>query len=151
MKWKGTEKMIYESFSEQQTKEIGFALAQKANKGNIYCLDGDLGAGKTAFTKGFAQALGIKEQITSPTFTIINEYAGKIPLYHFDVYRISSLEEMDDTAYEDYFFGEGICVIEWAEMIKELIPDCAFWITIEKDFSKDDSYRKIMVRQGGAK
>ena len=143
--------MIYESFSEEQTRKIGFELAKKAKKGDIYCLSGDLGTGKTAFTKGFAQGLEIKEDITSPTFTIINEYIGKLPLYHFDVYRISSLEEMDDTGYEDYFFGEGICIVEWAELIKELIPKDAFWITIEKDFSKEDEYRKIEVEQGGRK
>lgn len=140
--------MIYESFSEEQTKQIAFELAERAKKGDIYCLSGDLGTGKTAFTKGFAQGLKIKEDITSPTFTIINEYIGKLPLYHFDVYRISSLEEMDDTGYEEYFFGEGVCIIEWAEMIKEFIPDNAFWITIEKDFSKEDDYRKIKIERG---
>lgn len=143
--------MIYDSFSEEQTRKIGFELAKKAEKGDIYCLSGDLGTGKTAFTKGFAQGLEIQEDITSPTFTIINEYMGKLPLYHFDVYRISSLEEMDDTGYEDYFFGEGICIVEWAEMIKELIPDNAFWITIEKDFLKNEDYRKITIEQGGKK
>lgn len=143
--------MIYDSFSEEQTRKIGFELAKKAKKGDIYCLSGDLGTGKTAFTKGFAQGLEIQEDITSPTFTIINEYIGKLPLYHFDVYRISSLEEMDDTGYEDYFFGEGICIVEWAEMVKELIPNDAFWITIEKDFLKKDDYRKIQIEQGGKK
>lgn len=138
--------MIYESFSAEETKQIGMEMGQKAQKGAIYCLSGDLGVGKTVFTKGFAEGLGITEHVTSPTFTIINEYEGRLPLYHFDVYRISSLEEMDDTGYEEYFFGEGVCLLEWAEVIEELIPSEAVWVTIEKDYTKDENYRKITIK-----
>lgn len=142
------EYMIYETFCESETKEIGRLLGQKAKAGEIYCLKGDLGVGKTIFTKGFAQAMGIKEHITSPTFTIVNEYKGNLPLYHFDVYRIGSLEEMEDTGYEDYFFGQGVCLVEWAEQIKELLPENVIWISIEKDYQKSDFYRKITVEGG---
>ncbi len=140
--------MIYEAFDEKETKEIGFLLGKNAKPGQIYCLKGDLGAGKTVFTKGFAQAMGITEHITSPTFTIVNEYAGRLPLYHFDVYRIGSLEEMEDTGYEEYFFGRGVCLVEWAELIEELLPEYAFWVSIEKDYQKGENYRKITVKGG---
>lgn len=141
---------IWESFSPQETENLGRKLAESAKKGQIFCLDGDLGVGKTVFTKGFAIGLGVKEHITSPTFTIVNEYHdGKIPFYHFDVYRISCEEEMDDIGYEEYFFGEGICLIEWAELVKGLIPKDALWITLEKDYAKSEDYRKITVRQEG--
>lgn len=133
-----------ESFSPQQTESIGFELGQKAKAGDIYCLSGDLGVGKTVFTRGFAKGLGVEEEyITSPTFTIINEYDGRLNLYHFDVYRIGSIEEMDDTGYEEYFFGDGVCLIEWAELIEEIIPPDAVWINIEKDLDKGFDYRRI--------
>ena len=136
--------MTIESFSPQQTESIGFELGQKAKAGDIYCLSGDLGVGKTVFTRGFAKGLGVEEEyITSPTFTIINEYDGRLKLYHFDVYRIGSIEEMDDTGYEDYFFGDGVCLIEWAELIEEIIPPDAVWINIEKDLDKGFDYRRI--------
>ena len=141
---------IWESFSPQETEEFGKKLAENAKKGQIFCLDGDLGVGKTVFTKGFAAGLGVKEQITSPTFTIVNEYHdGKIPFYHFDVYRISCEEEMDDIGYEEYFFAEGVCLVEWAKLIKGLIPQDAFWITLEKDYTKSEDYRKVTMRQEG--
>ncbi len=137
---------LYESFSEKDTKKIGFLLAEQAKAGEIYCLKGDLGAGKTIFAKGFAQGLGIKqEDVTSPTFTIVNEYQGNLPFYHFDVYRITSLEGMEDTGYEDYFFGKGVCLVEWAEMIEELLPKEVIWISIQKENEKGNDYRKIMV------
>ena len=136
--------MTIESFSPQQTESIGFELGQKAKAGDIYCLSGDLGVGKTVFTRGFAKGLGVEEEyITSPTFTIINEYKGRLNLYHFDVYRIGSIEEMDDTGYEEYFFGDGVCLIEWAELIEEIIPPEAVWINIEKDLDKGFDYRRI--------
>lgn len=141
--------MVYETFSAEETKEIGKNLGKLATAGNIYCLSGDLGTGKTVFTKGFALGLEITDNITSPTFTIINEYQGRLPLYHFDIYRIASLEEMDDTGYEEYFFGKGVCLIEWAEQAKALIPDSAVWITLEKDYTKSDDYRKITITKGG--
>ncbi len=137
--------MTIESFSPQQTEKIGFELGQKAKEGDIYCLSGDLGVGKTVFTRGFAKGLGVEEEyITSPTFTIINEYDGRLKLYHFDVYRIGSIEEMDDTGYEDYFFGDGVCLIEWAELVEEIIPPEAVWIKIEKDLDKGFDYRRII-------
>ena len=141
---KGVYKLTIESFSPQQTESIGFELGQKAKAGDIYCLSGDLGVGKTVFTRGFAKGLGVEEEyITSPTFTIINEYDGRLKLYHFDVYRIGSIEEMDDTGYEEYFFGDGVCLIEWAELIEEIIPPDAVWINIEKDLDKGFDYRRI--------
>ncbi len=140
---------IYESFSEQQTKEIARSIGEQSKAGEIYCLNGDLGVGKTIFTKGFAQSLGIKEEeVTSPTFTIVNEYQGKLPFYHFDVYRIGSVEEMEYTGYEEYFFGKGVCIVEWAELIKELLPNTVIDITIQKDDTKNEYYRKIIIKGG---
>lgn len=141
---------VWESFSPEETEKLGKQLAESAKKGQIFCLNGDLGVGKTVFTKGFAAGLGVKEHVTSPTFTIVNEYHdGKMPFYHFDVYRISCEEEMDDIGYEEYFFGEGVCLVEWAELVKDLIPKDALWITLEKDYAKSEDYRKITVKQEG--
>ena len=139
---------VYDSFSEEMTFEIGKKLGEKADKGEIICLEGDLGVGKTVFTKGFAEGLNIEENIDSPTFTIVQEYKeGRIPLYHFDVYRIGDISEMDEIGYEDYFFGEGVCLIEWASRIKELIPESAIRIIIEKDLSKGFEYRRVVVEE----
>ena len=139
---------VYESFSEEMTFEIGNKLGEKADKGEIICLEGDLGVGKTVFTKGFAEGLNIEENIDSPTFTIVQEYTeGRLPLYHFDVYRIGDISEMDEIGYEDYFFGEGVCLIEWASRIKELIPESAIRITIEKDLSRGFEYRRVVVEE----
>ena len=139
---------VYESFSEEMTFEIGKKLGEKADKGEIICLEGDLGVGKTVFTKGFAEGLNIEENIDSPTFTIVQEYTeGRIPLYHFDVYRIGDISEMDEIGYEDYFFGEGVCLIEWASRIEELIPESAIHIIIEKDMSKGFEYRRVVVEE----
>ncbi len=139
--------MKYETYNEEETKRIGYELGRRAQAGEVYCLKGDLGTGKTVFTKGFAEGLGITEHITSPTFTIINEYReGRIPLYHFDVYRIGDSDEMYDIGYEEYIDGDGICLIEWAELIEDIIPKDAKWIVIEKDLTKEDiCYRKIEV------
>ena len=139
---------VYESFSEEMTFEIGKKLGEKADKGEIICLEGDLGVGKTVFTKGFAEGLNIEENIDSPTFTIVQEYTeGRLPLYHFDVYRIGDISEMDEIGYEDYFFGEGVCLIEWASRIEELIPESAIHIIIEKDMSKGFEYRRVVVEE----
>ena len=139
---------VYESFSEDITFEIGKKLGEKADKGDIICLEGDLGVGKTVFTKGFATGLNIEENIDSPTFTIVHEYTeGRLPLYHFDVYRIGDISEMDEIGYEDYFFGEGVCLIEWASRIEELIPESAIHIIIEKDLSKGFEYRRVVVEE----
>lgn len=138
--------MNFETFSTEETIEIGKEIAKNSKKGQIYCLSGDLGVGKTAFTKGFAQGIGINEHITSPTFTILQEYyEGKINFYHFDVYRVNHFEELFDLGYEEYFFGNGICLIEWAELIKELIPSDAIWIKIKKNLEKGENYRIIEV------
>ena len=135
-----------ESRSEQETYQAGRQLGQFAKPGEIYCLNGDLGVGKTVFTKGFAEGIGIQEPVNSPTFTIIQQYEeGRLPLYHFDVYRISDIDEMEEIGYEDYFFGDGVCLIEWANLIEEIIPDYAVWITIEKDLEYGFEYCRITV------
>lgn len=138
--------MILESNSEQETFDIGVKIAAAAKAGDIYCLDGDLGAGKTVFAKGFAAGLGITEPVTSPTFTIVKEYReGKMPLYHFDVYRISDPDEMYAIGYEDYFYGDGVCLVEWSELIEELLPENAEHINITRDIEKGTDYRKIEI------
>jgi tRNA threonylcarbamoyladenosine biosynthesis protein TsaE len=130
-----------------ETLAIGVQFGKAVQAGSVICMRGDLGVGKTVFTKGFAIGLGIDEHITSPTFTIVNEYNGRIPFYHFDVYRISDPDEMYDIGYEEYFFGDGVCLVEWAELIDELIPKDVTWITIEKDLEKGLDYRKITVSE----
>lgn len=138
--------MIIETYDREETFHLGRRLGELAQKGEIYCLSGNLGTGKTVFTQGFAKGLGIDEPVSSPTFTIIQEYEeGRIPLYHFDVYRIEEIEEMEQIGYEDYFFGEGVCLIEWAELIRELLPSEPICITIEKDMDKGFDYRRITV------
>ena len=118
----------------------------QAKPGEVYCLSGDLGVGKTVFTKGFAAGLGITEPVSSPTFTIVQIYEeGRLPLYHFDVYRIEDIEEMEEIGYEDCFYGEGVCLIEWAELIKEILPENCKKIRIEKALEKGYDYRKIVV------
>lgn len=143
-----TEKKEMESFSEKDTFLIGKQFGTQAKAGDIYLLHGDLGVGKTVFTKGFAEGLGIEEPITSPTFTLIQEYMeGRLPFYHFDVYRIADIEEMEEIGYEDYFYGEGVCLVEWANLIEEILPDSCKTITIEKDLEKGFDYRKITIEE----
>ena len=138
--------MIYETNSEKETFELGKNLGEQAKAGQIFCLNGDLGVGKTVFTQGFAKGLGIEENVNSPTFTIIQVYEeGRIPLYHFDVYRIGDPEEMYEIGYEEYFFGEGVCLIEWSKLIEELIPEEAINMEIDKNLEKGLDYRKITV------
>ncbi|NLC17931.1 MAG: tRNA (adenosine(37)-N6)-threonylcarbamoyltransferase complex ATPase subunit type 1 TsaE [Clostridiales bacterium] len=137
--------MRIESFSREDTFRLGVSLGEKAKKGEIYCLSGDLGVGKTVFTQGFAKGLGIEEAVSSPTFTIVQQYQGRLPLYHFDVYRISDIDEMEEIGYEEYFYGEGVCLIEWAELIEELLPDDRIWIRIKKNLDKGFDYREIIV------
>ena len=140
--------MITETFSEKETRALGEELGRKAVPGSLYTLTGDLGTGKTVFTQGFARGLGITEHVNSPTFTIVQEYdGGRLPFYHFDVYRIGDLEEMDEIGYEDYFYGDGVCLIEWAELIEELLPPKRTAIRIEKDLEKGFDYRKITVEE----
>lgn len=137
---------IIETISPDETFEAGRQLGLKAKPGDIYTLSGDLGVGKTVFTQGVAKGLNIKEHVNSPTFTIVQVYdSGSLPFYHFDVYRIGDIEEMDEIGYEDYFFGDGVCMIEWAELISELIPQNAKNITIEKNLQKGFDYRKITI------
>lgn len=137
---------VIESLREQDTYELGKRLGEDCKPGDIVLLNGDLGAGKTVFTKGFGKGLGIEEPISSPTFTIMQIYEqGRIPLYHFDVYRIADPEEMDEIGYEDYFFGNGVCLIEWASLIEELIPEHVIEVQIEKVLEKGFDYRKITV------
>lgn len=143
-------KMFYlETNSPNDTFEAGRRLGLCAKPGEIYTLNGELGVGKTVFTQGVAAGLGIAEHVNSPTFTIVQIYeSGRLPFYHFDVYRIGDIEEMEEIGYEDYFFGGGVCMVEWAERISELIPAGARHITIEKDLEKGFDYRKISIDQG---
>ncbi len=137
---------VIESLREQDTYDLGKKLGESCKAGDIILLNGDLGVGKTVFTKGFGKGLGIEEPISSPTFTIMQIYEqGRLPLYHFDVYRIADPEEMDEIGYEDYFFGKGVCLIEWASLIEELIPEHATEIRIEKVLEKGFDYRKITI------
>ncbi|MGN0370295.1 MAG: tRNA (adenosine(37)-N6)-threonylcarbamoyltransferase complex ATPase subunit type 1 TsaE [Butyrivibrio sp.] len=138
--------MVYETFSRDDTFELGRKIGSVVKPGDIICLDGNLGVGKTVFAQGVAAGLMIDEDICSPTFTLIQEYTtGRIPLYHFDVYRISGPWDMEDIGYEDYFYGEGVCLVEWGSMIKELFPPDTVFITIEKNPEKGFDYRKITV------
>lgn len=137
---------VFETNCTEETFEVGKKLAEQAVPGQVYCLNGDLGVGKTVFTQGFAEGLGITEPVNSPTFTIVQVYEnGKIPFYHFDVYRISDVEEMYEIGCDEYFYGEGVCLIEWANLIEEIIPKEAIEITIEKKLEKGLDYRKITL------
>ncbi|MCH5252175.1 MAG: tRNA (adenosine(37)-N6)-threonylcarbamoyltransferase complex ATPase subunit type 1 TsaE [Lachnospiraceae bacterium] len=138
--------MMWESFREQDTFQIAEKLGAGVKPGEIFLLEGDLGVGKTVFAKGFALGLGITEPVTSPTFTILQEYSeGRIPLYHFDVYRIADPEEMIEIGFESYLFGEGVCLIEWASLIQEILPAQCKTIRIEKDLEKGFDYRRITM------
>lgn len=138
--------MTVDSFSAQDTLALGQQIGEAAVPGEVYTLTGDLGVGKTVFTQGVAKGLGIKEAVNSPTFTILQVYEeGRLPFYHFDVYRIGCAEEMDEIGYEDYFYGDGVCFIEWADLIEEILPKNCRKITISKDLSKGLDYRKITI------
>jgi tRNA threonylcarbamoyladenosine biosynthesis protein TsaE len=140
--------IIIETNSPEETFNVGKKLGENVKAGEIFTLNGDLGVGKTVFTQGVAAGLGITEHVNSPTFTIVQVYeTGRLPFYHFDVYRIGDIEEMDEIGYEDYFFGQGLCIIEWAELIEELIPENASFITIEKNLEKGFDYRKITIKK----
>lgn len=142
--------MTLESFSPEDTFRIGRMTGEKALPGQIYTLRGDLGVGKTVFTQGVARGLGIREPVNSPTFTIVQEYyEGRLPFFHFDVYRIEDIEEMEEIGYDDYFFGGGVCMIEWPGRIEELLPEDCIDVQIEKDLSKGFDYRRITIRQKG--
>ncbi len=137
----------WKTYCSQETFQLGKRLGERAEKGQIFCLSGDLGVGKTVFVQGFAAGLGITEPVNSPTFTILQEYReGRLPLYHFDVYRIGHEEEMEEIGYEDCFFGDGVCMVEWAELIQSLIPEGAIWICIEKALAEGFDCRRITVK-----
>lgn len=138
---------VIETRSEEGTREIGKILGKAVKEGTVITLNGDLGVGKTVFTQGFAQGLGVEEPVNSPTFTIVQIYEeGRMPFYHFDVYRIGDIEEMEEIGYEDYFYGTGVCLIEWAELIQEILPENHVEIFIEKDLSCGFDYRKITIK-----
>ncbi len=140
--------MIKESFCPEETYALGKSLGESAKPGDVICLNGDLGVGKTVFTQGFAAGLEITEPVNSPTFTIVQQYDdGRLPLYHFDVYRIGDVSEMDEVGYEDCFYGEGVCLIEWSNLIEEILPEHVTSVTIEKDLQKGFDYRKITVEE----
>ena len=140
--------MVYETYSAEETERIGIQIAEQAQPGSVYALAGDLGAGKTAFTQGIAKGLGITEAVCSPTFTLVQIYEeGTMPLYHFDVYRITDIEEMYEIGFEDYFYGNGLTVIEWAELVEEVLPPVYQQVKIEKDLEKGFDFRRITIEE----
>lgn len=144
------EQIIFESFGPEDTFRFGRELGEKAGAGTVFTLIGDLGVGKTVFTQGLAAGLGITEQVNSPTFTILQVYEeGRCPFYHFDVYRIGDSSEMDEIGYEEYIDGEGVCLIEWANLIEDILPPRYIRVTISKDLEKGFDYRKILLEEIG--
>lgn len=140
--------MIFESFSAEDTFNIGKSISQKAKPGDVYCLSGDLGTGKTVFSQGFGMGLGIDEPVSSPTFSILKEYhEGRLPFYHFDVYRIGSDDEMEEIGYFDLVDGDGVCLIEWAELIRDILPAKYYQVSICKDVDKGFDYRTIEIEE----
>ncbi|SFB21492.1 tRNA threonylcarbamoyladenosine biosynthesis protein TsaE [Acetitomaculum ruminis DSM 5522] len=139
---------IIETNSYEETFELGRKMGQEAKPGCVICLNGDLGCGKTVFTQGFAKGLGIEGGVLSPTFNIVLCHdEGRLPLYHFDVYRIGDIEEMYDLGYEEYIYSDGVCLIEWADMIKEILPEERIDIHMERDLEKGLDYRKIVIEK----
>jgi len=139
---------IFEVYSASQTFELGVEFSKSAPGGTVIALIGDLGVGKTVFTKGIAKGLGINENVSSPTFTILESYySGKMPLHHFDVYRIGDAEEMDEIGFDDCVYSDGITIIEWAQIIEELLPKGTVIVDISKDLSKGIDYRKIIIKR----
>ena len=142
--------MVIETRSLEETFETGRKLGEKAVPGQVFTLMGDLGVGKTVFTQGLARGLGIQEPVSSPTFTIVQVYEeGRLPFYHFDVYRIGDVEEMDEVGYDDYIMGDGVSLIEWADLIEEILPEKRTEVRIEKDLEQGFDYRKITIRELG--
>lgn len=139
---------VTETYSAEETFALGEEIGREALPGQVYTLIGDLGVGKTVLTQGVAKGLGIEGPVNSPTFTILQEYEeGRLPFYHFDVYRIGDVEEMDEIGYEDCIYGQGMCLIEWANLIEEILPENYRRITIEKDLEKGFDYRKITIEE----
>ena len=142
--------MVIETRSPEETFRLGRKLGEAAVPGQVFTLSGDLGTGKTVFTQGFAKGLGIEEPVNSPTFTIVQVYdEGRLPLYHFDVYRIGDIEEMEEVGFEDYIMGDGVSLIEWAELIREILPEKRTAVRIEKDLEQGFDYRKITIEELG--
>ena len=142
------QQMVTETRSPEETYALGEKIGKAAQPGQIYTLTGDLGVGKTVFTQGVAAGLGITEPVSSPTFTIVKEYTdGRMPLYHFDVYRIGDIEEMDEVGFEEYVMGDGVSLIEWANLIEEILPENRTEVIIEKDLEKGFDYRKIIINE----
>ena len=142
--------MVYETNSPEETFALAKRLGKAAQSGTVFTLTGDLGVGKTVFAQGMADGLGITEPINSPTFTIVQVYEeGRLPFYHFDVYRIGDVEEMEEIGYEDYFYGDSVCLVEWAELIGEILPQRRTQILIEKDLEKGFDYRRITLEEVG--
>ncbi|MCC2255055.1 tRNA (adenosine(37)-N6)-threonylcarbamoyltransferase complex ATPase subunit type 1 TsaE [Ruminococcus sp. CLA-AA-H200] len=140
--------MVLETRSPEETFHVGMRLGQEAYAGQVFTLTGDLGVGKTVFTQGLAKGLGIEEAVNSPTFTIVQEYdGGRLPFYHFDVYRIGDVEEMEEVGFDDYVMGEGVSLIEWANLIEEILPEKRTEVLIEKDLSQGFDYRRITIRE----
>ncbi|MCI8433865.1 MAG: tRNA (adenosine(37)-N6)-threonylcarbamoyltransferase complex ATPase subunit type 1 TsaE [Lachnospiraceae bacterium] len=140
--------MELESRGSEETFLLGKRLGEAAVPGEVYTLVGDLGAGKTVFTQGFAAGLGVTEPVNSPTFTIVQIYEeGRMPFYHFDVYRIGDVEEMEEIGYQDCFYGEGVSMVEWANLIREILPPHYTRVTIERDPEKGFDYRKILFEK----
>ncbi len=145
------ETVTLETTQPEQTFELGRLLGQTSRAGQVYTLVGDLGVGKTVFTQGFAVGLGIQEPVNSPTFTILQVYEeGRLPFYHFDVYRIGYVEEMDEIGYEDCIYGGGVCLIEWANLIEPILPEKYFEVTLEKDLERGFDYRRIIIRKASS-
>ena len=137
---------IIETKTSKETRDLGRKLAESAQRGAVFALVGDLGVGKTVFSQGFAEGLGIKEPVSSPTFTLVNEYhQGRLPFFHFDVYRLEEAEELETIGFEEYVYGRGATLIEWADRFSELLPAQTVWIRIEKDYAQGEDYRRIII------
>ena len=137
---------VFETWKPEETYELGKKMGEEAVPGQVICLNGDLGVGKTVFTQGIAAGLGIEGPVNSPTFTIVQQYGeGRLPLYHFDVYRIGDISEMDEIGYEDCFFGDGVCLIEWSGLIEEILPEHVTKVAIEKNLEHGFDYRRLSV------
>lgn len=141
--------MVYKSNSVRETQNIAKAFAKSLKPGDVLCLSGDLGTGKTAFVQGLTKALGVEDIVNSPTFTIVNCYSGKMPVYHFDVYRIADPDEMYEIGYEEYVYGDGVCIIEWPELIGEILPEERYDINIVKNLEIHEDFREITIEKRG--
>ncbi len=140
---------MFVSENADETRKIAAAFAKKLKAGDVVCLDGDLGAGKTVFVSGIVKALGFTGYISSPTFALMNEYAARLPVYHFDVYRIQTEDELLDTGFDEYLFGDGVCIIEWADKISGILPEGRYEVTISKNMQNGDDYREIVIDKKG--